>query len=240
MPVVIGITLCLDEWGRWKPGCRYVYSDLRYAEALAQVGASGLQIPLGADPAAVLERIDGLLLAGGDDFLPATPFPNSVVFEPAPDAQQGFDHQLLEGALARNLPVLGICYGMQLLALHLGGTLVYDIEHECPGGPSHRLPQASGRHALHMEPDSRLAQILGPRPGPVNSLHHQAVLQPGPELRVSARSPDGLIEAIERDEATFCIGVQWHPERLAGAHRERLFEAFIAACADRPLDPARA
>jgi putative glutamine amidotransferase len=119
---------------------------------------------------------------------------------------------------------------MQLLALHAGGRLHYDVATDLPGAAEHRLDEATGRHGLRLEPGTRLAGLLGGEPGPVNSLHHQAVAEPGAGLRVAARSEDGLIEAVEATGASFCVGVQWHPEKLSGPHRERLFEAFVAAC----------
>lgn len=131
------------------------------------------------------------------------------------------------------LPVLGICYGMQLLALHRGGRLVYDIPTDRPDAAPHRLPELDGRHAVQVAAGSRLARILGDDAGPVNSLHHQGVSDPGDGMRVSARADDGLIEAIESYDNRFCIGVQWHPEKLEGPHREGLFGAFAAACSAR-------
>ena len=151
-------------------------------------------------------------------------------FQPVPQAQLDFDRELLAGALARGLPVLGICYGMQLLALHGGGRLHYDLATDLPGAGEHRLDESSGRHGLRLEAGTRLARLLGGDPGPVNSLHHQGVAEPGAALRVAARSEDGLIEAVEGGGAGFCIGVQWHPEKLEGPHRERLFGAFVEAC----------
>jgi len=136
------------------------------------------------------------------------------------------------------LPVLGICYGMQLLAAVRGGTLVYDIPTDRPQAGPHRLPEADGRHPLQIEVGTRLCDALGPDSPPVNSLHHQAVADPGDRLRVAARSPDGLIEAIELvsyggdgGDAGFCLGVQWHPEKMRGSKRNLLFSAFVAACA---------
>ena len=102
-----------------------------------------------------------------------------------------------------------------------------------PESDPHRLPEDSGRHALVLEPGSRLAGILGREPSPVNSLHHQALGEAGAGVRVSARAPDGVIEAIELEDHPFALGVQWHPEKLAGPERAPLFEAFVAACHTR-------
>jgi len=119
-----------------------------------------------------------------------------------------------------------------VLTMYVGGTLHYDIPRDVPGAGPHRLAETDERHDLVVESDSRLGAILGPAPDPVNSLHHQAVADPGPRLRVAAHAGDGLIEAIELEEDSgFCLGVQWHPEKLRGPHRDLLFTAFVAACA---------
>ena len=182
------------------------------------------------DARALVERIDALLVPGGDDLRPPRPYPAGVRFELAPDAQLAFDQALLDAALAAGKPVLGICYGMQLLALALGGALHYDIATDVPGAAQHRLPEQDGRHAIRIEQDTTLARLAGAGSARVGSRHHQAVSDPGPELAVSARSGDGVIEAIERrGPGPFCVGVQWHPETDADALADALFSAFVAA-----------
>ncbi len=233
MRPLIGIPPCLDERGRWHPERSYQYLDTSYARAVEAAGGLPVYLPLQGDAALLLERLDGLLLPGGDDFPPPAPYPPGVRFQAVSPAQLDFDGRLLAGALARGLPLLGICYGMQLLALHAGGRLHYDLATDLPGAAEHRLDEATGRHELRLEAGTRLSRLLGEDPGPVNSLHHQGVAEPGPELRVAARSADGLIEALEGRGEGFCLGVQWHPEKLAGPHCERLFGAFVAACRRR-------
>jgi putative glutamine amidotransferase len=126
--------------------------------------------------------------------------------------------------------VLGICYGMQLLALRAGGTLHYDLPSDLPDAQPHRLPEPDGRHALTWLADTQLASILASDAAEVNSLHHQAVASPGRGVRVAARASDGVIEALELEDAGFALGVQWHPEKMPAGHRDRLFGAFVAAC----------
>ena len=230
MRPLIGISQCLDERGRWHPAREYAYLDTSYAGALARSGATPILLPLQPEVDALAERLDGLLIPGGDDFPPPHPYPPEIRFETVPPRQLAFDQALLAAALSRRLPVLAICYGMQLLALQRGGKLVYDIPNDLQQAGPHRLPEQGGRHGLRVERGSRLARLLGADPGPVNSQHHQGVADVGAGLRICARAEDGLIEAIESDDAEFCLGVQWHPERMPDPHRERLFSGFVEAC----------
>lgn len=226
---LVGIPLCVDDRGRWRSGRTYHYVHAAYARAVERAGGVAAYLPLQGDARALVERIDALLVPGGDDLLPPRAYPPDVRFEPVPEPQLAFDRALLDAALARDLPVFGICYGMQLLALALGGTLHYDIATDLPAPGAHRLPERDGRHVLSIAPGTRLAAIAGVGSARVGSRHHQAVSEPGPALRVAARAEDGVIEAIERTEDPFCVGVQWHPETDADALADALFSAFVAA-----------
>ncbi len=236
MRPLIGIPLCLDDRGRWRKSREYLYIDTAYAKAIADSGGAALHLPIQAEPESLVRRIDGLLLPGGDDLPPPDAERYSdIAFDLAPKAQLDFDRRLLRAALERGIPVLCVCYGMQLLALELGGSLHYDVSRDAPSAEPHRLPETDGRHELCVQPDTRLAAVLGEAPGPVNSLHHQAVANPGGQLRVAACAGDGLIEAVELcGDAGFCVGVQWHPEKMQGPHRFQLFSAFVAACETAP------
>jgi len=210
--------------------------------AIERAGGIALLLPIQSRASELVERIDGLLLPGGDDFLPLRPYPEEVSFDAADPRQIDFDRTLLVAALERGLPILGICYGAQLMALHCGGRLHHDIPHDVPGAADHQLPEKGGRHEIRIEPGSRLARILGSETASVNSLHHQAIEDPGTGLRVCATAPDGVIEAIESADSGvgvfaqgksastgLFLGVQWHPEKQPGADSDALFAALIDA-----------
>ena len=201
-----------------------------YAEALRQAGIEAVLIS--PEDRRALAGLQGLLLSGGTDLNPvrygATPLPSD---ETPDDARDALEAVLLAEALAADLPVLAICRGMQLLNVAHGGTLIQDLENSARHvvrGDDPALPA----HQILVEPGTRLASILGTGAHAVNSRHHQAVERVGHGLRVTARStPDGVIEALERDDLRFTLGVQWHPEDQArrGGEQKKLFEAFAAA-----------
>jgi putative glutamine amidotransferase len=232
----IGIPLTLDDRGRWREGRAYHYIDRSYADAIADAGAVALQLPIQPDPAALVASLDGLLIPGGDDF-PATGIrPDGALDENALDLvspeQLAFDEALFEAASEERIPILGICYGMQLMARFRNGVLDVHLPSQRPNADDHKLPPYA-RYSIRIESHSRLARILGCEVCEVNSLHQQAVRQVGPMHRIVASSSDGVIEAIERsdsDASIWEIGVQWHPEKMAEDSSRRLFRAFVAAC----------
>ena len=227
----IGIPLCLDERGRWREGRDYLYIDDRYARSIEAAGGLPIQLPIQSDAAALAATVDGLLLPGGDDFPSDRALPDGGELDLVPARQREFDAALMEAAQDRALPILGICYGMQLLARESGATLEPHLPSSEATVDEHRLP-GTARHAIEIAPDSRLATILGPGAHDVNSLHHQAVLDPGPAWRTTARAPDGVIEAIERAQPAdrWEIGVQWHPEKMSESTSGALFRAFVDEC----------
>ncbi len=239
MQPTVGIPLCVDDRGPTsargprfrggRAGRTYHYVHAAYARAIESAGGVPVYLPVQRDVRALVERIDALLVPGGDDLRPPAPYPPGVRFDFVPDAQLAFDRALLDAALAAGKPLLGICSGMQLLALSLGGALHYDIATDVPGAAEHRLPEQDGRHALRISEGSRLAALAGANSARVGSRHHQAVSDPGTELAVSARSDDGVIEAVERASGSFCMGVQWHPETDADALANAVYSAFVTA-----------
>lgn len=228
----IGIPLTLDDRGRWREGRAYHYIDRCYADAIDRAGGLAVQLPIQSDPAALVESIDGLLIPGGDDFPAETELPDDAVLDLVSSDQLAFDEALYEAASQRAIPVLGICYGMQLMARMRDGILDAYLASQDRKLDCHKLPPES-RHPIRIESTSRLASILGSETCQVNSLHQQAVRHVGSMHRAVAFSPDGVIEAIERTEdATdvWELGVQWHPEKMADDSSMRLFRAFVSAC----------
>jgi putative glutamine amidotransferase len=228
---LIGVTLCSDVRGRWRAGRDYDYLPADYARALSRAGADAVYVPAQDGAAQLAARLDALLVPGGDDFAPPQPYPAEVGFELVPEAQLAFDRALLSAVLARGRPVLGICYGAQLLALQHGGSLYHHLPIDLPAAGEHRAH--GGGHGLCIAPGTRLARALATAPARVNSQHHQAIRDPGDGLRVAARAPDGVIEAVERSAGPWCIGVQWHPEAEGGATAAALFADFVAAASAR-------
>lgn len=234
MRPLIGITLALDDRGRWRADRDTLYLDCAYASAVARAGGLPVYLPIQEPASALVDRVDGVVFPGGDDFLPPHPYPDSSVFRPASPRQVEFDSALLAAARERGLPALGICYGMQLLALRGRGRLHHHLPSDVPDARDHQLGRGDERHRVEIVAGSVLAELVGKKSGIVNSRHHQAVADPGPGLRVSARAEDGIIEAIEAVDGPWCVGVQWHPETLEGHFGQRLFEGFVARC--RPRD----
>ncbi len=238
MKPVVGITM------RHAGGGARPYDQVAgtYIQALAQSGAAMVLLPNVPNPDAV-RVLDGLLLTGGGDFAPtlfgaADEGTDWAGYSPERDAAE----ILYLRTLAPDVPVLGICRGMQALAVAFGGSLVQDIPRLQPDALNHTQAQAreDTTHTVMLDATSRLAHIVGPGPLAVNSFHHQAVERVPAGFRAVAQAPDGVIEAIEAMDmegsgGRFAIGVQWHPETLVGrqAHAERLFLAFVGACAAR-------
>ena len=208
----------------------------RYANAILKAGGIPVALaPIGGpgDIERLLERIDGLLLSGGDDFDtgrlglgPVHPAADLV-----PTEKQDWDFELARRAIALDVPVLGICYGMQLLGLLEGAHIHQHLPDDRPGSREHR---GGVEHAVAIEPASKLARIVGERELTVVSRHHQALSRVAPPWSVNALDDEGLIEGIERAQHSFAIGVQWHPELASeGSAHDRLFRALVGAAAIR-------
>jgi putative glutamine amidotransferase len=228
----IGLTLDAEKPGGYSA---YPWYALRtnYAAAIAAAGGLPLSLPHLPDLAAdMLDAIDALVVTGGAfDVSPALYGDDTT--HATVSLKQGrteAEFSLLRGALARGMPVLGICGGEQLLAVALGGTLIQHIPDSVPDALPHEQPNPRHEpgHLVKIVPGTRLHAIVGAETMRVNSSHHQAVLSAGRAV-VNATAPDGVIEGIEAPDAAFCIGVQWHPEFLIDRGDTRLFAALIEA-----------
>jgi putative glutamine amidotransferase len=230
------------------------YMGLAYARPLEAAGALPVQLPFVGDVESVLEAADGVVLGFGSDIDPARyggePHPKMTPHSPLRDA---FELELARGALARGLPVLGICRGMQLLNVARGGTVLGDAAPH-PGGDWDRWelvvravaagadPPEHPGHPLRVASGSRLAAALGAHESWVNSYHHQAVDRLGDGVVAVAWADDGVVEALEVEGDAWVLGVQWE---LQESWKDdpamlRVFEAFVSATARRRAPRAAA
>jgi putative glutamine amidotransferase len=234
---IIGVTLDSEQPGGYS---KYPWYAIRQNYADAIVAAGGLPIALPHDAslaAAYLDRINALVVTGGafdvDPVLYGDADRHATVT--LKENRTAAELALTSGALARDMPVLGICGGEQLLAVALGGTLVQHIpdtyadalEHEQPN------PRHEPGHPVAVRSGTLLHRIVGAAEMQVNSAHHQAVRDPGPFAVVNAIAPDQVVEGIEDARYRFCLGVQWHPEFFIDPGDRRIFDALIAACRAR-------
>ena len=213
-----------------------------YVASVERSGAQARVLDVSESPRTVLQTIDGVLLTGGGDVDPA--FYGQDRHETVEDAEPGrdeFELDLARRAIEADVPLLAICRGAQVLNVAAGGTLVQDIPTTVTTELSHSLkePKDCVAHDIQVANDSRLHTALGGAVSAacacrVNSRHHQSVGKLGRNLKASATAPDGVIEGIEAPDATFCLGVQWHPENFwRTGEFKPLFDAFVAAARER-------
>jgi putative glutamine amidotransferase len=222
----------------------------RYAEALLDAGGLPLIVPPVTDPAriaAYVRQSDGVMLTGGEDVNPAlygvSPPPDvakTVTITPDGGRRDLMELLLVEQAFRQRKPIFAICRGHQVLNVALGGTLICDLPLEKPSKINHRRTdkRCEPVHELRLTEDSLLARITGKLALEVNSTHHQAIGRVAPPLRVTARSLDGIAEALELKPGAvswfpFLLSVQFHPERLVDRYSEHaaVFRGFVQACA---------
>lgn len=225
----------MDATGKPVIGVAWPKAD--YLTSLERSGATVRVLDATHDalPAA-LDECDGLLLTGGVDVDPneygETPHP-TVELDPARD---DFELALARLAISRDMPLLAICRGSQVLNVAAGGSLIQDLpsQHASTIGHSIVEPKNAIAHDVAIEPGTCLSVLVGAPRVAVNSRHHQAVKATAPGFVVSATSPDGVIEAIEKPDAAFCVGVQWHPENFwATGQFKSLFDGLIDAARRR-------
>ena len=213
-----------------------------YVSSIERAGARVRVLETGDSPRKVVGEIDGLLLTGGGDIDPV--FYGEDRHPAIEDAEPGrdeFEIDLARRAMSVDLPVLAICRGTQVLNVAAGGSLVQDIPSTIPTPLPHtvNIPRDALAHDVRISAGSQLERALGAAVDPgcscrVNSRHHQSVARLGAGLVASATAPDGIIEAIEKPGAAFCVGVQWHPENFCGTGEfSPLFDNFVTAATDR-------
>jgi len=230
MKPLIGLTTC----GRNGDGEHHLPGD--YADAVVRAGGAPVLIPpVGLEPAAWLDRCDGVILSGGGDVDPAAyGGPAHETIAGVDPRRDRFEAALVQEIFRRRTPTLAICRGIQMLNVALGGTLIADLPSVVGLEVRHRLgPRQPIPHPVRIEPDSTLAAALGAEECVPMSSHHQAIDRLGPGLRVVARAPDGVIEAAESPEHPRLLAVQWHPEISAPNDpvEQRLFEWLVQAAA---------
>jgi putative glutamine amidotransferase len=221
---VIGITTYLTPaaWGAWELDAALVPAS--YVRAVVRAGGAPLLIPPGASYEETLDSVDGLIFSGGSDLDPdlygeqAHPETNGWVRE-----RDDFELGLMQAALARDVPLLAICRGSQVLNVALGGDLEQHVPDRVQTNVHKETPGVFADHGVDVLPGTKLSSILGDRTD-VKSHHHQGYGELGAGLHEAARAPDGTVEALEDPTRRFTLGVLWHPEE---GEDLALFEALV-------------
>lgn len=231
---VIGLTLDSEGPGGYAKQPWYALRE-NYCGAVVRAGGLPILLPHEPEQAeAYLDEIDGLVVTGGAFdvdpalFGAASRHPTVVT----KDRRTAFEVRVTRGAHERDLPLLGICGGQQLLNVVLGGTLIQHIPDEIGGALAHEQPnpRTEPGHVVTVKPGTLLHRICAAETLEVNSAHHQAAKNVGEGVVVNALAEDGVIEGIEDPRRRFCLGVQWHPEYGISVGDERIFAAFVTAC----------
>jgi putative glutamine amidotransferase len=232
---LIGVTLDAEEPGGYSKLPWYALRQ-NYCEAVVRAGGLPVLLPHEPEQAdAYLDALDGLIVTGGafdvDPAIFGAATRHATV--KTKDRRTAFELAISKGALARDLPVLGICGGQQLLNVILGGTLIQHIADEVSEALAHEQPnpRTEPGHSVTVVKGTLLHRICGTDALQVNSAHHQAAKDLGDGVVVDALADDGVIEGIEHPKYRFCLGVQWHPEYAISAGDTKIFDAFVRACA---------
>ncbi len=214
----------------------HAFVNQSYIEAVEKAGGIPLVFPVGTDwksTAHLLERVDGLLVTGGLDVHPfyydEEPYQELGAILPNMDL---FHIEAIRKAVEMQMPILGICRGAQVMNVAFGGTLFQDLNHIPTMVLKHQQAgsRTLGMHYVEIEEGSQLRKLIGARVM-VNSMHHQSIKEISPDFRVVAKASDGVVEAIERKEYGFCMGVQWHPEEMirVSSAMKPIFQSFVNA-----------
>lgn len=232
---IIGIVLDLT-----KDGGKYSYSPkpwyaLRadYSNMVEKAGGLPVLLPYIEDIQSQIDMIDGLLIPGCDEDINPKFYGQEIKSSKVKtnDRRTSYELSLTEEALKRNIPIFGICNGLQVINVFLGGTLIQHIpdSHKSDINHEQEHPKCAPTHDIIIENNTFLLELTKPRRVKVNTTHHQAIDQLGNGLIVSARAPDGIIEAIESKDYKFLVGVQWHSEYYNSDLDKNLFKSFVEA-----------
>ena len=233
MQPIIGFTLDYEDHGGYSKYPWYAIRD-NYTASVARYGGAPIALPheVGAVDT-YLDTISGLIITGGNFDVPPEMYGDSQVHEKVttkPRRSQ-FEWAITQGAITRNMPILGICGGQQLLNVILGGTLIQHIPDTIRNPLAHEQPNPRHEpgHEVAIVANTLLYRIVGAATLPVNSAHHQAVAKTAEGVVINARAADGVIEGIEYPAHPFCLGVQWHPEFSISRADDKIFAAFVEA-----------
>ena len=240
---IIGIagSVLIDQSGAW-PGYRRSYVNEDYVISVLKNGGVPFILPVQPDNEIInaqIEQIDGLILSGGHDVVPQNynEEPQQKLEDCSPERDQ-FDFDLIKAATQKGIPILGICRGMQIINTYYGGSLYQDLSYR--NEPTFRHMQGHSpsqvTHQITIEKNSKLASIISESQMMVNSFHHQVVKDVAKNFKIAARANDGVIEAIEPNDKSFILGIQWHPEMLHESKpemNEKIFGSFIKNASER-------
>jgi putative glutamine amidotransferase len=216
----------------------HYYVRRNYCSAVSSYGGLPIVLPYDAESADEhLDLLDGVVITGGmfdvnpREYGMSAKYPDKMVLK---EDRTSFERAVLRRALERDMPILGICGGMQLIAVEMGAKLFQHIPSDIDTSIEHKQhePCNIGTHRVAIRAGTLLRKVLGADAIPVNSLHHQAVAGGNDRLRIGAIADDGVIESVEVPDRRFCMGVQWHPEYFVNDSERRLFSALVRAAAD--------
>jgi|TARA_B100001750_G_scaffold245913_1_gene266743 putative glutamine amidotransferase len=231
---IIGITVDSESPGGYSKQPWYALRK-NYCQMVSDSGGAPILLPHETKLSDLyIKKIDGLLITGGNfDIDPRLYGEKKRFSQVTPkEGRTNFEIEITRKAIRKNIPILGICGGQQLLNVAFGGSLIQHIPKEIKSPLKHEQtnPRTEAGHRIKVFKDTLLYKIVKKPSMNVNSAHHQAVKNPGRNLSINAIAEDGLIEGIENNNKKFCLGIQWHPEYSIDSGDKKIFQAFVRAC----------